>query len=66
MKSQSDIAQENQEGLEKANKRDAKQRAPTDDQKATRFDGSSEQKHAGGVFKLKDDTPWRLEKREEK
>jgi len=64
MKSQSDIARENQEGIEKANKRASGKADKTENERATRFDGSSEQKHAGGVLKPKDDTPWRIEKRE--
>lgn len=65
MKSQSDIALENQQGIEKANKRQARQDDRTEDDRATRYDGSSEQPHAGGVLKPKDDTPWRLEKKEQ-
>lgn len=64
MKSQSDIALENQKETAKVNKRQTEHTQPTEDERATRYDGGSEQKSAGGVFKPKDDTPWRLEKRE--
>jgi len=63
MKSQSDIAQENQEGIEKTNQRQAHEPRRTEDDRASRFDGSAEQKDAGGILKPKDDTPWRIEKR---
>lgn len=65
MKSQSDIAHENQEGLKKANQRLSEKPDQLEDDKATRFDGSSEQKDAGGILKPKDDTPWRIKKREQ-
>ena len=65
MKSQSDIALENQQATEKVNKREARDENGTEDDLATRFDGSSEQPDAGGVLKPKDDTPWRLEKKEQ-
>lgn len=65
MKSQSDIALENQKGIEKANKRQDAEAATTENERSTRFDGSSEQKSAGGILKPKDDTPMRIEKREQ-
>lgn len=64
MKSQSDIARENQAGLEKINKRLQDKARPNEDERATRFDGDPQPKDAGGTFKPKDDTPWHLEKRE--
>lgn len=62
MKSQSDIARENQKGIEKANKRESGA-DKTEDDRATRFDGSAEQEDTGGILKPKDDTPARIEKR---
>lgn len=64
MKSQSDIAHENQKGIEKVNKRQADAPDRTEDDKATRFDGSPNQENAGGILKPKDDTPARIKKRE--
>lgn len=64
MKSQSDIAQENQQGIEKANKRQSAETGKTEADRATRFDGNPEQQDAGGTFKPKDDAPLRLKKRE--
>jgi len=65
MKSQSDIAQENQEGIERADKRRGNGPERTEDDRATRFDGGAEQKDAGGILKPEDDTPWRIEKRKQ-
>jgi len=63
MKSQSDIAQENQKGIEKANKRQADDPRETESERATRFDGDPNPVSAGGALKPKDDTPFRIKKR---
>ena len=65
MKSQSDIARENQEGIEKANKRKSVKPGGTEDDRATRFDGDPNPESAGGVLKPRDDTPLRIKKREQ-
>ena len=67
MRSQGDIALENQKATEKANERQADTARKTEDERATRYDGNpSGNDAAGGVLKPKDDTPWHLEKREHK
>lgn len=65
MKSQSDIALENQKGIEKANRRQDAEAGKTEDEQATRFDGNPRQNDAGGILKPKDDTPLHIEKREQ-
>ena len=62
MKSQSDIARENQEGIQKANKRESENAVRTEDDRATQFDGNPNSHSAGGLLKPKDDTPLRLKK----
>ena len=66
MPSQSDIARDNQKGIEKANDRLKEQSQKTEDDKATRFDGNPNPDSAGSVLKPKDDTPFVIPKREEK
>ena len=63
MKSQSDIARENQEGIQKANKQESENSVRTEDDRATQFDGNPNSDSAGGLLKPKDDTPLRLKKR---
>jgi len=65
MKSQSDIAKENQDGIKKANKALEKASSTTDTDRATRFDGSGDPGNAGGTFRPRDDTPFSLKKRDD-
>lgn len=66
MPSQSDIARDNQKGLEKSNKKEAETRHPTEDDRATRFDGDPNPEGVeGGVFKPRDDTPFIIKKRDQ-
>ncbi len=65
MKSQSDIALENQKGIEKANERQKNGSEATENDKATQFDGNPNPQSAGDdVLKPEDDTPLFIKKQE--
>ncbi len=66
MPSQSDIARDNQKGIEKANKRDAEKNGITEDDRATQFDGNPNAEGVeGGTFHPQDDTPFIIKKRDD-
>lgn len=69
MTSHTDISRDVQKGIEKSNQHEREARedaAPTENERATRFDGNPQPQGdtKGGTFKPRDDTPAVLPKRE--